>query len=480
MQNEQPSGPEYSLPLGLRYNLSINDAVPSSKNLQQFLASNASDYTDSSNNVIRIPVGSPAFLDLKNSLLQFDFKNTSTGGTTVMQLDGGADAIFRRIRLIASNGDTIEEVREYGLLSTIIDQYTSSTGRARVDGVLKGAPSKLNDLPYFPSSGGGTNTVTNNGITITGGSAGAMTLSSIGGKGYDPDQSDRLNANVTRKYMCQLKLGMFNLATAKLLAPNTNFTMEIELNSAVNCTKCNATNVSYQVNNVELHCPAIVINDSSFMQKMNARMAQGLVFKCNSFQHYVNTTSSSAGVDVKQISARARSLKALMSVFRIQTNVVAKNHFSLSKRSLEYIENYQYRIGSTNYPTDRVAVDIPDNADGSLVVLPATDNLNISESYSQALRVMGNINMQSADILVDGNAFANSEANNGVGIAAIDLTSYSDNSVNSGIQTLDNMPISFEFQKNSSLGSSTCQIDTFAIMEMSLVRSPDGVLQSFV
>lgn len=479
MQNEQPAGPEYSLPVGLRYNLSVNDAVPSNKNLQQFLASNASDYTGSSNNVIRIPVGSPAFLDLKNSLLQFDFKNTSTGGTTVLQLDSGADAIIKRIRVISSNGDTVEELREYGLLSSVLDQYTSSTGRARVDGVLKGAPSKLNDTPFFASAGGGTNTVTNQGITITAATGGAMTLASAGGKGYDQDQSDRLDTGITRKYMCQLKLGMFNMATAKLLPPKTNFTLEIELNSAVNCTKCNATTPSYQVNNVELHVPAIVINDASFMQRMNQRMAQGLVFKANTFQHYVNTTSSGAGVDVKQISARARSLKALMSVFRLQSNTTAKNHFSLGKRSIEYIENYQYRVGSNNYPTDRVAVKVPDNADGALVVLPATADLNVSEPYSQALRVMGNINQSGADILIDANSFGNSEANNGTGIAAIDLTSYADASVNSGLNTLDNMPISFEFTKTSALGA-VAQIDSFALMEMQIVRDPSGILSSFV
>ena len=69
MENKQAEK-NFSLPLSLRYNLGVADAVPSSKNIAQFLASNASDFTPS-NNTIRIPVGSPAFLDLRCPLTFF-------------------------------------------------------------------------------------------------------------------------------------------------------------------------------------------------------------------------------------------------------------------------------------------------------------------------------------------------------------------------------------------------------------------------
>lgn len=495
MENKQAEQ-NFSLPLSLRYNLGVADAVPSSKNLSQFLASNASDFTPS-NNTIRIPVGSPAFLDLNHSLLQMDVTNTSG---QVANLDSGADGLIRRIRVISSDGSTIEEIHEYGLLSSVLDQYTSSKGKQNVDSILKGAPKYNDETAEFSQVQSGAATATGAqaaSATITGLSVSVeneladgtdnktrVLFSGAGGIGYDQNQSDKLDNNSKRRYLFSLKLGLFNMMANRLLPPSTNFVLEIQLNDAANCIKTSAT-PSYKVQNVELHCPAIVINDASFNQRMAQRMAQGMVFKCNSYQHFVNTTASGTGSDVAQISARARSLKALMSIFRIQTNTVATAQYALSRRSIQYLDNYQYRIGSANYPVDRVNIkcrNTPTAGGTDATTLPiASDqaDTNISEAYSQACRVMGHVNNPGADILIGKQAFAGSELLNGVGIASVDLSAYADSSVSSGIQTLNNMPISLEFTKNAACNA-ILQIDTFAIVEMSVVRDPSGNLQSFV
>lgn len=478
---------QFSMPLGLRYNLGVNDAVPSTKNIAQFLSSNASDFTES-NNTIRIPIGSPGFLDLKNSLLQMEVENTSSGGTTTAQLDGGADGLIRKISLVSSDGSIIEEIHQYGLLSSVLDQYTSSSGKQNVSSTLKGAPQYNDNFPEFTSFGAGTNTVTNRGITITAAGAGAMTLSSLGGIGYDQSQSDILNTGIKRTYMFPLKLGTFNLATSKLLPPQTNMTLVLELNNATNCLKCAASTPGYTVRNVEFHCPVIMIKDQTFLQRINQRMAQGLVMKCNTYQHFVNTTasvSSGTSTDVSQISARARSLKGLMTIFRLQSNTTDKDEFSLSRRSIQYLDNFIYRIGSQNYPNDRINVKCAatPTAGGTSAtdrpIAASISTLNISEAYSHALRLTGGLNNPSADILIGKQSFAGSEKLNGTGIAAVDLSAYADSSVSSGIATLDNMPISFEYTKNTA-ASGILQLDTYAVVEMTLVRSPDGVLSSFV
>ena len=499
MQAESQNGPEFALPLGLRYNLNVADAVPSSKNIQQFLSSNASTFTGTSNNVCRIPIGSPAFLDLKNSLLQFDFKNAN-GGAQTLQLDGGADCVIRRVRVISSDGSVIEELHQYGLLSSVLDQYTMGAGSQKVSKILKGAPGRNDETAAIaikkspvngtPAAGAQTVKTYETGLEVKITAAGAadvtsaIELSSAGGIGYNQGDSDVLNQNVTRRYMFQLKLGMFNLATAKLLMPNTNFTLEIEFNDPANCTVISDDAApTYEVRNVELHVPAIIINDASFMQRMNQRMNQGVVMSCNSYSHFVNTTDgNTAGKDVSQISARARSLKGLMSIFRKQPSTTNKELFSLSKRSIEYLTSYQYRIGSTNYPVDRIDIKTGGQTTGvgNLPLTAAAADINVADAYSHALRLTGNLNVQNAESLIDVQSFANSEINNGTGIAAIDLSTYADNSVNSGIATLDNMPISFEYEKNNFSGNVKLQIDTFAVQQMTIVRSPAGVLSSFM
>ena len=482
MENTKPS-PEsqYALPLSLRYNLTVADAVPSSKNISQFLASNASVFTPS-NNTIRIPVGSPAFLDLNSALLQLTFKNTSG---QVCNLDGGADGLIRRCRIIGSDGQTIEELHEYGLLSSVLDQYTSSSGKRKVSAVLKGAPAVADDTPVFASAGGSAASVTNRGITITATGSTGMTLSSIGGMGYDQTQSDSINDGTSRQYLFSLKLGMFNLAANRLLPPNTNFVLELQLNDAANCIVTSGTTPAYEVQNVELHTPAIQINDASFNQRIASRMAQGRVFKCNTYQHFVNVTPAGGTTDVLQISARARSLKSLMSIFRIQANITAKAQYSLSRRSIQYLNNYQARIGTTSYPIDRVNVACTGTPEpggtalNTLPIQPTDNNVNISEAYSQALRVFGSVNNPAADILVNKQSFAGSENMNGTGIVAIDLSSYSDSSVNSGISTLNGMPVSLEITKNGA-ANAVIQVDTFSVVECTIVRDSNGVLTSFI
>ena len=489
MEREQnPTEIEVAMPIGLRYDLSIADAVPANRNLSQFLASNASDFTPS-NNVVRINVSSGAFLDLRNAILQYDFKNTTT--TNPVSLDSGADCIINRIRILSSDGSEIERIEQYGQLAQILDQYTGGDGNMRVNGALKGSPCRFDDSPLLDSTTlattGTTATVLPNGLSFTASATlgGDLTVvNNLGGIGYDQKQSDIIDSGVTRKYSFGLKCGFFNPLTAKLLPPNSPFQLEITFDQGPNClnnrTASNAPN--FQVNNVELHIPAIVINDPSFMARMNARMASGMSWKCNSYLHSVNTTASGAGKDVIQIPTRARSLKGLMTILRKQANVVdGTSMFKLSRRSLQYVEDYQYKIGANNYPVDRVNIKTDTTAggtaQGSRVHIPGTANLNVSEAYSQALRLFGNLSTNNADTLVGVESFAQSENNNGTGLLAMDLSAFSDGSTNSGMNTLNNMPISIEFTKTGACNA-ILQVDTYGVMELQIIRLPSGVLAS--
>ena len=488
-REKNPETQQVSMPLGMRYDLSIVDAVPANRNLAQFLASNASDFTPS-NNVVRINVSSGAFLDLSNAILQYDFKNTTS--TNAVQLDGGADAPILRLRVLSSDGSEIERVEQYGQLAQILEQYTGGNGTMRVNGALKGTPCRLDDSPLLDSTTlattGTTATVMPNGLSFTASATlgGNITVvNALGGIGYDQKQADILNTGVTRKYSFGLNASaFFNPLTAKLLPPNSPFQLELTFDAAANCLNnrvgTNAPN--YQINNVELHIPAITISDPAFMSRMNARMMDGMSWKANAYSHYVNTTASGAGKDVIQIAARARSLKGLMTVFRKQANVTdGTNMFKLSRRSIQYIQDYQYKIGANNFPVDRVNISTDTTAGGTAagtrIHVPGSANLNISESYSQALRLMGNLNVGNPDCLIGVESFGQSENNNGTGMACIDLSAYTDGSVNSGINTLNNMPVSIEFTKTAA-ANDTLQVDTYAVHELVIMRMPNGVLAS--
>ena len=479
---EMNQQPKFAVPLGLNYRLQIADAVPASHNISQFLASNASDFTEN-NNTVRINVSSGGFLDLRKAVLQFDLKNTTT--TDSVTLDGGADCLISRIRILSSDGSEIERLDQYGQLASVLDQYTSSDGASRIKSVQKGSPKFIDERPAYAAAGGGNNTVTNGQITVTGAGAGAMTMSSTGGIGYDQSQCDALDTGKKRKYSFGLKCGFFNPSTAKLLPPNTPFQVEITLGKAAECLKSNRASgtraVAYQVNNMELHVPTVVVNDPEYMASVNARLGGGVSFKCNSYNHFVNTTAANAGKDTIQISARARSLKGLMTVLRKQANISDDDKFKLSKRTIQYVSDYQYKINSTNYPVDRVELETDVTAGGTpfntRIPISASTDLNVSDAYNHAMRLMGGLNASNADCLIGVESFAQSEENNGTGILAIDLSSFSDGSVNSGINTLNNGVVQLEFTKTAA-SNAIVQVDTYSVHELIVMRSPAGVLQS--
>ena len=499
MEARQPSESNYSLPIGLRYNLGIADSVPAVRNISQYLSSNATTFSGTGTNVCRIPVSSGNFLDLKNALLQFEFEADGN----IVQFDGSVAGIIEEINITAG-GQTIETIRGYGQLDAILDQYSSSDSVLRQNAVLKGGIKQIDETASFVAVAGTSGNAAlvatassesfNTGIKVTSkntytGNTGqtTVTLEGAGGIGYDQAQTQVLNAGIKRKYSFALKAcGFFNPATNKLMPPNTPFMVSIQFAPGQNClvNKSSTTAAAaYKVAECELHIPEIQILDPAFMSRMQARMAQGLAWKCNSYDHFVNTMAGSTGNTTVQISARARSLKGLMTVLRLQSNVSNVDAFKLSKRSIQYVSDFCYRIGSSQYPSQKCDIVTADTyaaggtAAGTRVTLATDGDLNVGEAYSHVLRLTGNLNTAGAHNLISEESFAQSELNNGTGILAMDLSAFADGSVNSGLNTLNNMPVSLEVNRTAA-ANGVIQTDTYSIHELVIIRDASGQLSS--
>ena len=483
-----------SLPIGVRYNVGITEGAEGHRNLSRFNAENPSTFTGSNNNVVRIPVSSGMFLDLKNAVLGYDFKNvsTSTGSpapSTQVTLDGSAGCVIQRLRILSNNGNEIERIDQYGQLSAVFDQYAGNLSSLVSGHALDGGARRISYTTKLPSLALDQTTKTGtlaDGTNVEIGTVTGLELTidnANGGKGYMPEEADDLDVNVQRHYELGLKNGFFNPSTAKMLPPNVSFVLELTLAPPANCLKSSASVPAYEATNFILSIPSVQILDPNAMARLNARLARGVSWKCNTFHHHINTINSGAGPASLQIGERSRVLKGLMTVFRFQADVADKTKFKLSKRTIQHLDNYQYQIGSTQYPSNQIDINCSDTktagGTGATVrLVGAGDNCNVSEAYSEVLRVFGGLNANVGTCVVGAEPFAQSTLANGAGLIAVDLQAYSDGSVTSGLDTASNsLPVMLNIQKNA-VANAIMQADTYSISEMSIMIDEFGQLFS--
>jgi len=166
---------------------------------------------------------------------------------------------------------------------------------------------------------------------------------------------------------------------------------------------------------------------------------------------------------------------------RFQANIGSAGEFQNSRRSIQPISQYQYQVGSQNYPPNQITLATDTTAggltEGSRISVPATADLNISEAYSEVQRLFGNLGVQSGSTCIIGaEPYAQSENNNGAGLIAVDLSAFSDGSVMSGIDTQTNaLPVSLEIFKTAVVNA-VVQLDTYAVHSVRYIRDPSGEL----
>ena len=477
----QPSG---AIPLGLRYNLGVQDAIPADRTIRRFQAENPSVFTPN-NNVVRIPISSENFLDLRHAVLGFDLKNSTA--TDPQWLDGGASCVIQRLRVLSTSGRELERLEQYNLLSCVLDQYAGSMTSQISDDVLKGAPARLDTSPFMVAGTTAADYTSSSGLqlTISGGGTGILQNAS-GGRGYDQKQATRLSTGITRHFELPIRAsGFFNSATGKLLPPRSGFVLELTLAPAVQAfTRVSGSAAqAFECQNFVCSIPSVMVKDPAFNSAMEARLAQGISWTGTSYQHHVNTSSGSAGRDVLQIAARCRELKGLMTVMRKKANVGNADQFQSSRRTIQYITQYQYQVGSQNYPPSQVSLSTTvtggGTAVGTRIAIPGTADLDVSEAYAEVQRLFGNLSVQSgATCLIGCEAYATSENNNGAGVIGVDLSAFSDGSVMSGINSADNaLPVSLEILK-SAAADAIIQLDTYAVMGVRYMRDSSGDLMA--
>lgn len=149
---------------------------------------------------------------------------------------------------------------------------------------------------------------------------------------------------------------------------------------------------SYTLKNVEYIAELIDFGpefNSNFIQMMAG--VGGALMSGVTYRSHVSTLKKEGrSVD---ISERARSIKSIFTMLRHQDDLQTKSCESLrNRRCPAKLTGYQYRVGSVTYPDHFVRVQAPYPTRAGLQAEGTgdQDKLNCSESFSQALKALGN------------------------------------------------------------------------------------------
>ena len=477
-------------PIGLKYpSMRKHEGYRASRHLTKFNAENSSVFT-ASNNVCRIPVQSGSFLDLNQAVLNFQLKNNATGHP--IQLDDTASCVINRIRVLNLQGGELERLESYGLLSNVLEHYTGTFDDYNTTSALSGGPGKFDYTPSqanIAAAGANVDALSGKTLTIAGG--GTVATVNIGGQGFLQNQSDILNNNITRNYSLKLKGAWFNPDHKNYLPANSGFVLEISFGTGA-ASFVEATDTAdaiYAIENVILSVPAIRIDDADLMNRMNLNN-RSMSWTGTTFSHHINTTPIGANAnDAIQLSVRCFVLKGLMSIFRKQGDVNARNKFSQSKCTLQGLSNYVYQIGSQTYPQQQIELAISAGATlvtggtaaGTRCILASTDDNKISEAYGEVVRFFKGMkgDHSQGGGLVNPEAYCQGPNNNGAGIIAVSTEPYgADANIHNGIDTASTaMPVQLQFNKSAN-ALSVQQIDTYAMCQIQFMRDADGNLSS--
>ena len=339
-------------------------------NYSTCIPSNGGTFTQ--NQEIRIPFNVPAdcFVDTKRAYLKMRITNNSAADTWYLDPFAGVAGFIDTFRVVSGTGALLEEIIHYGALASVMNTYQSPARVEAQGNIQEGlSPTPISVEP----------------VSVAAGQAGA--------------QTDRVglahteNATFTHRPIS----AVFN-CDKYMPFGYTQGTSYVSITLAASATAwmCRSGAAvktgAYTIDNVELHLP-ILRPGNEFAQNFRMLLASGMPINIHSvgFQNSQQTIASSAGAGLATLtfSTRKRSVKSLMTLFRVNSMVSSALTDSFSGRKTCGITEYQYSVGGVRIPSQNIkAAGIKSAsaaADGDLGEVLANTQLALGH-YSSDLR----------------------------------------------------------------------------------------------
>ena len=105
-------------PKGVKFGSLLPMGVKGKQVTRKLFPQNGSTFSSATNNVIRIPLNGPFFLNGGDSYLSFDVavKNSGSSAITAAKLDSSAHSLINRLRIEGPDGSEVERIEDYASL----------------------------------------------------------------------------------------------------------------------------------------------------------------------------------------------------------------------------------------------------------------------------------------------------------------------------------------------------------------------------
>ena len=303
--------------------------------------SELASYNPSSNKFIRInlPVADKAWIDWSDSVLSLKFTNRSYDDTSASATQSAVKTqlsnLIKSISILNSQGEQVEYINNYNLISNIMDDYSyGPEHKASVEQILGGGS----------SDGNPDNATAINGSSTT-------------------SEADGSSLTMVDRLMTAFTSGQFLLPLGYLVGQAPAIVLELEdANTALQVASATAAeqNLAYKVENVQLRCKQVRFNDmfnESFEKTLAEAGSVGVNYISETFLHNQSSIpASTSGAFNVPFSTNPRSAKYICACMRLNSDVTAKDKFSLGTRSSAAITQYQWEIAGKMYPTQPIEV----------------------------------------------------------------------------------------------------------------------------
>lgn len=288
------SNQKVSVPDQLKYLLPQN-SVPSRREVRSIRPASGSTFSDTGTSSILIHIPPVAYLDTKETFLQFKISATGTN----VEYSGNGHCFIRRLQIRSGAGDVIEDINNYNVLQRMLSDFTVSQ--------------QLRDNAMSTLEGYGTQAV--------------RRLWSAAGKTVSIQLLAGLFKSQKFLPMKYLKGGMY---------------LEITLDSSVNCMMTSTGASTYALSEVQLTTSYVSFSQDIDQAVSSAIKTKGLQIHFASFASSVMTSTNSNETII--IPSRYKSLKTVFVVPRLNSVLNVDSSDSLGTRTFNTLTELTLRV----------------------------------------------------------------------------------------------------------------------------------------